>query len=247
MISRILPAVITIALLSSCSTAYRAQTPDDVYYSPARPQEEYVRVETQKERDAYRYEEENVDDRYLRWKVRNRNRWSGFDDYSNDWYDYRYGYNNSYYTWNRPYYWQNYWSWNAGYNPYCGRVIIVNPKNNAPVYNSVVRTYRPGTYNTTYNNSNNSNTKFKTSPGTYRSSGSYNNSNNSGSLGNSIKKVFNNSNNNSSNNSNSDSRPTRTYSPPTNNSSSNSSGSGSGSGSSGSGSGGGVSRPSRGG
>lgn len=242
MISRILPAVITIALLSSCSTAYRAQTPDDVYYSPARPQEEYVRVETQKERDQYNHQDENVDDRYLRWKVRNRSRWGGFDDYSYDWYDYRYAYNT--YTWNRPNYWHNYWSWNSGYNPYCGRVIIVNPK--TPVYNSVVRTYRPGTYNTNYNNSNNTNGKFKTNPGTYRSTGTYNNGNsNSNSLGSSIKKVFSNSNDNS-NNSSSD-RPTRTYTPPTNNSSSNSSSSGSSSGGSSGGSGGGVSRPSRGG
>lgn len=246
MISRILPAVITIALLSSCSTAYKAQTPDDVYYSPARPQDEYVRVETQKERDQYRYEDENVDDRYLRWKVRNRNRWSGFDDYSYDWYDYRFGYtNNNYYTWYRPNYWNNYWSWNYGFNPYCGRVIIVNPKN-TPVYNNVVRTYRPGTYNTTFNNSNSAGSKFRTNPGTYRPAGSYNNSNSS-SLGNSIKKVFNNSNNNSYNNSNSDSRPSRTYSPSTNSSNSSSSGSSGSSGGSSGGSGGGVSRPSRGG
>ncbi|MGB8192260.1 MAG: hypothetical protein WCF67_10090 [Chitinophagaceae bacterium] len=245
--SRILLAVITIAVLSSCSTAYKAQTPDDVYYSPARPQDEYVNVEKQKDREEYRAEEEYADDRYLRWKVRNRSRWSGFDNYAYDPYDYRYygtGYYGNNYTWYSPNYVNAYWSWNYGYNPYCGRVIIVNPKN-TPAYNQVVRNYRPGTYNTTYSNNNSNNSKFKTSPGVYRSSGSYNNSNNnSSSLGSSIKKVFNNS--SSNNNSSSSDRPTRTYTPPSNSSNTNSSSSGSSSSGS-SNSGGGVSRPSRGG
>lgn len=241
--SRIILAVATIAVLTSCSTAYKAQTPDDVYYSPERPQAEYVNVETQKDRDAYRYEEENADDRYLRWKVRNRTRWSSFDDYAYDWYDYRY--NNSWYRpayWNNNLYWTNYWAWNYAYNPYCGNVVVINPKN-TPAYNQVVRTYKPGTYKTTYNN-NNYNSKYRTnSSGQYRPAGSYNNSNNS--FGNSIKKVFNNSNSNNSSSGSSDSRPTRTYSPPSNSGSS--SGSSSSGSSSGSNSGGGVSRPSRGG
>ena len=41
---------------SSCSTAYRSgQTPDDVYYSPAPPQDTYVRTDNQDERDSYAY------------------------------------------------------------------------------------------------------------------------------------------------------------------------------------------------
>jgi hypothetical protein len=238
--SRIILAVLTIATLSSCSTAYKAQTPDDVYYSPARPQEEYVRVETRKDRDAY-YDEGYSEDRYLRWKVRNRTRWSVYDDYAYNWHDYRYGgitYNP---YWSTGGYWNNYWYWNRSYNPYCNPVIVVNPKN--PVAYNQVRNYRPGTYKTPYNTSNNA-VRAKQSTGVYRPSGSYNNSNNSNSstLGNSFKKVFSNSNSNNSNNGSyqNDSRPNRTYTP----SSSSSSGSGSSSGSSG---GGGVSRPSRGG
>jgi hypothetical protein len=242
--SRIILAVLTIAVLSSCSTAYKAQTPDDVYYSPARPQEEYVRVETQKDRNDYQPADDVYsEDRYLRWKVRNRTRWSSFDDYTYyDLYDYRY--TNGVY-WNRNnYYWNSYWSWNNYYNPYCTRVIAVNPKYNPVAYNQV-RSYTPGTYKTSYSNSNNT-YRPKTSPGVYRSTGSYNNSNSS-SLGSSIKKVFSNSGNSNNNSSYpSDSRPNRTYTPsPSNNSSS--SGSSSSSSGSSSGSGGGVSRPSRGG
>jgi hypothetical protein len=43
---QILLLAITAAALSSCTTAYKTgQTPDDVYFSPTRPQDEYVRVE----------------------------------------------------------------------------------------------------------------------------------------------------------------------------------------------------------
>jgi hypothetical protein len=242
--SRLLLATIAIAALASCSTAYKAQTPDDVYYSPAKSKEEYVRVETQKDRDAYTYEEDYADDRYLRWKVRNRSRWSAFDayGYDYDWYDYRYsnlnyGWNRNLY-WNSNSYWNNYWYWNNSYNPYVGKVIIVNPK--SPVANNQVRNYKPGTYRGTYNTSNG---VRNTSPGTYRPTGAYNNSNsntqrNAGKFG-----------TNSSNNNSSSERPNRTYTPSNNNNNnssptrSSSSGSSSGSG----GGGGGVSRPSRGG
>ncbi|HYE55104.1 MAG TPA: hypothetical protein VD996_09685 [Chitinophagaceae bacterium] len=237
MSSRFLLAVIAIAALSSCSTTYKAQTPDDVYYSPAKPQEEYVRVETQKDREAYNYDDEYSDDRWLRWKVRNRTRWSAFDAYSYDydWYDYRYSNWSSYNVWNRNNYWYNYWYWNNSYNPYCRQVIVVNPK--SPVATPQVRNYRPGTYKGIYSNTNNTFRTKTTSPGVYRNN-SYNNSNRSGST---RSKVFNNS-------SSSDSRPNRTYTPPSSNSSSNNSGSRSGSSGSGSSGGGGpVSRPSRGG
>ena len=69
--SKILLLALSVAALSSCTTAYKTgQTPDDVYYSPARPQDEYVRTEKQDDRrylsDEYYY------DRYLRMKVSNR-------------------------------------------------------------------------------------------------------------------------------------------------------------------------------
>ena len=43
--SQILLLALTVAALSSCTTAYKTgQTPDDVYFSPARPQDEYVQI-----------------------------------------------------------------------------------------------------------------------------------------------------------------------------------------------------------
>ena len=75
-------------VFASCSTAYKSgQTPDDVYFSPERPQQEYVRAdqedddkyyrgEQNRSSDYYNYEE----DRYLRMKVRNRNRWVYIDN-----------------------------------------------------------------------------------------------------------------------------------------------------------------------
>src|SRR5678809_962284 len=90
---QILLLAITAAALSSCTTAYKTgQTPDDVYFSPTRPQDEYVRV---KEKEENQYDDEYYDDRYLRMKVHNHSQWNSLDD----WYSYeRYGYRvNSYY------------------------------------------------------------------------------------------------------------------------------------------------------
>jgi hypothetical protein len=136
-----LPLLSSIILLGSCTAAYKSgQTPDDVYYSPARPQAEYVRVEENDDRlyrddDAY-YNYEN--DRYLRYMVRNRSRWSYLDDYYRDPYAYRY----DRYRYYSPYYTNYYDSrnyWNYYYNPYGTCVYVSNPK--APVYT------RPRTYN----------------------------------------------------------------------------------------------------
>jgi len=130
-----------VLLLASCTTAYKSgQTPDDVYYSPERPREEYVRMEKDNDRryrndyrseDYYAYE----DDRFLRYKVRNRYRWSYLDDYYRDPFAYRYG-NYHYYD---PYFWNARAYWNYYYNPYGNHIVIVNPRNN--VYT------RPRTYN----------------------------------------------------------------------------------------------------
>lgn len=116
---------------ASCTTAYKSgQTPDDVYSSPAPPQDENMAKVRPNERQ-YRYynedeydEYEDYDDRYLRMKVRNRQRWSDLDDwyYYGDRYNYSY-YNNLWY-WNDPFYWNDPWSpvsyWNTFYNPYWG-------------------------------------------------------------------------------------------------------------------------------
>lgn len=132
-------------IFASCTTAYKTgQTPDDVYFSPERPQEEYVRVE-QKDDRAYRYDDrrsryddEYYDDRYLRMRVRNRRLWSDLDFYYSDPFAYNYFYN----RYNRYNYYNNYYGntyanpytfWNHYYNPYYSPVIVVNPK--SPVYN----------------------------------------------------------------------------------------------------------------
>src|SRR5688572_584399 len=107
--STILLLALTAAVLSSCTTAYKTgQTPDDVYYSPARPEEEYVKVEKQEDRQ-YRYDDEYYDDRYLRMKVRDRSRWSDLDDW------YYYGKRSSYYSYNWSNSWNPYLHWNYYY------------------------------------------------------------------------------------------------------------------------------------
>ena len=145
--SILLLALATIAF-SSCTTAYKTgQTPDDVYYSPARPQDEYVRVDRDEDR-GYRYDEYYYDDRYLRMKVNNRTRWSELNDwyYFGDRYSYSY-YNNN--IWNNP--WNPNTYWNNYYNPYCRNNIITPKYSNYTYYTSVVN--RPRTFNlNTYNN-----------------------------------------------------------------------------------------------
>lgn len=160
-----LPFFAFVLLFTSCTTAYKSgQTPDDVYFSPARPQDEYVRTESRQPK--YRYEEQSEDDRYLRMKVRNRRTWSDLDYYYSD--PYAYNYYNRYNTFNSLYYntpWNYYSSWNYyynpynnyynyynrySYNPYGGKVIVVNPR--PPVYNRP-RTFNLNVYNPPSTNS----------------------------------------------------------------------------------------------
>lgn len=243
---QILLLAITAAALSSCTTAYKTgQTPDDVYFSPTRPQDEYVRVEEKDE--PQRYDDEYYDDRYLRMKVHNRTQWA----YLDDWYAYdRYslGFNNYY----GSSYYNPYTSWNYYYNPYCrNNVIAYYPvQTGHPGIVSVAQNDpKPRNFNLlSYSNTNynNGNSNFRMN--SYKSGISspvYNNRNSNNGFSNTLKQIFNtatNSSNSSSSNS-SYTPPSRSYSP----SSSGSSGS-SGSSSSGSSSGGGgASRPSRGG
>jgi hypothetical protein len=259
--SRIILLGLAVAAFSSCSTAYKTgQTPDDVYFSPAREAATYVNVENNDDRryraeDRYRNEEYvNPDDRWLRMRVRNRSRWSTFDDYAyNDWRYSNYGHN-SYYSYSpfntySPFnnYWSNYYYWNSYYNPYCARVIVVNPKTNPVEYNRV-RNFNLNSYsNNSYSNANGSPSRNRIMSRGSSNSG-YNNNNST--LGNSVRRVFSNSNNSSgrdtyySPSSSSSDRPTRTYQPSSSSSSSSPvRSSSSGSSSSGSSSG---SRPSRG-
>src|SRR4030095_14810745 len=114
---QILLLALTAAALSSCTTAYKTgQTPDDVYYSPVRPQEEYVRTEKQDDR-SYRGSDDYYEDRFLRMRMQSPSRWSSFDDYY--FYNtYAYSPYSSYNNWHSP--WNSYYTWNNFYNPYYG-------------------------------------------------------------------------------------------------------------------------------
>ena len=214
-------------VFAACSSAYKSgQTPDDVYFSPERPGAEYVRVDDDEDRyyrgessrsnnDYYNYEEE----RYLRMKVRNRQRWSYLD---NDFFSYNpYYYGNYNFYYNSP--WNSYSYWNHYYNPYARPVIFYNAR--TPIVNQPrtinLRTFDPA------NTSNN--------PRVYSTKGASSNNNNRSysaprrSVGNDLRGVFNNSNNSSN-------------TPSSNRTSTNSS---SGSSSSGSSSSGGSSAPAR--
>jgi uncharacterized membrane protein YgcG len=232
--SPILLLVLSAAVLGGCTSAYKTgQTPDDVYYSPERQHDEYVRV---KENDDRRYQgdDEYYDDRYLRMKVHNRTMWSDLDDS----YFYNRQYSYSYYNslnWNNP--WSPYTYWNYYYNPYCShqvfygtptkitynhpRIFNLNTYNSTQLTNNNYTTPKGSIYNTS-NYSNNNNRPV-------RIIGSYNppgNTNTSSNAGNFLRNVFNSSGSNNSSSSGS-----------SNSSSSKSSSSGSSSGSSGSSSG----------
>lgn len=135
----LLPLLSLLIVFVSCSTAYKSgQTPDDVYFSPAKEKDAYVRIEKDEDR-RYKNSEDDYaynDDRYLRMKVRNRDRWAYLDDYYRD---------PNAYSYTRNYYYNDFCCcnprtyWNQYYNPYTSRVVYVNPK--APVIN------RPRTYN----------------------------------------------------------------------------------------------------
>ncbi len=123
MYSKILFLALFTALISSCSSTYKTgQTPDDVYFSPERPQtDNYVQVKNNNRR--YYSADEYYEDRLLRMKVRDRNRWIDVDD----WYYYNNSYNYSYSrNWNNP--WNAYTYWNFAFNPYSPNTIFFTPK-----------------------------------------------------------------------------------------------------------------------
>ncbi|NCI46118.1 hypothetical protein [Sediminibacterium soli] len=216
----LLSAILGMAIFSGCSTAYKAgQTPDDVYYSPGR-EGLTAKEETRRQQDREDYDEyiSSQDDRYLRMKVANRNRWSSLDDYAY-WYDSRYdfcNYNNYslYNTWNNglyigvSYYGRPYWGGGAYYgwnNPYYTLVNYSTPKFGGGGYTSGsnLSAYKNKTYN-------NSNYGYRDKSGNFVPSATNNNN-----FGNLLKKVFTTSPNGSTN---SFDRPARTFAP-TNNSS----------------------------
>jgi hypothetical protein len=226
--SPLLVLAVAALALGSCTSAYKTgQTPDDVYFSPTRPQEEYVQTEKREDR-RYHGTDEYYEDRYLRMRVTDRYRWSVLDDYYLN-SPYAYNYYGSYYgnTWSNPY--NSYWCWNNYYNPYSSVIIIKNPKSyvtppsrpvafNAASYNSNPGTARPSSnrYVSSYYNNNNNNNGSR-----------YNNSNSSSSFSNTLRKTFSNSNSESNNsyqnNNSSSSTPSRSYNPSSSSSSSSSS------------------------
>lgn len=242
--SLILVALAALAF-GSCTSAYKTgQTPDDVYFSPARGDggEEYVQTE---KRDDRRYQgtDDYYEDRYLRMRANDRYRWSVLDDYYMT-SPYAYNYYGSYYgnSLFSPY--NNYWSWNTYYNPYCSFyggyygaypyynnnvIIIKNPANRITPPSRPIA-FNPSSYSSNPGNSNRrvvNNRYISTySPSNSGSGGSrYNNRNNSNSFSNSLQKVFSNSNNSSDNyrSNNNNSTPSRSYTPSTTTSSSSSS------------------------
>jgi hypothetical protein len=227
--AKILLIAFSAAAFSSCSTAYKSgQTPDDVYYSPARP------IEERKDNDRYREEDarpnQYASDYYrLRMTIRDR-RWRDFDDYD-------YSYNNS------PYYYCTSYHNNYGYyyNPYYYFQPVYYPKVTPAPVNTTPRMVNLNSYRN-YNNAVINNTKLGNSSNSI-STRQYNNSNNGSRVGNTLRQALTPGTNNSFNNNNSTNNNTRTYTPPTNSSNSSSSPSSSGGSSSG---GTPVARPGRG-
>lgn len=239
--TRLLLLAATLAGLTSCSTAYRTgQTPDDVYYSPERQVDQYVVTNGNRD-NGRRYNEdygsnyyESRDDQYLRMMVRNRNRWSAFDNYyAMDSYfspfsSYSYHMNpwaNNFNPWSYSFY-NNYYSWNSFYNPYCSNIVILNPIKN-PTYYNKIKTFNLNAYNNNnYTNTNANRGKNFNRPGinpaygaygTPRYSNSNSNSNRGTSSGNSGRKVFGNNNSRQYEYNSASDRPVRSYTPSTSN------------------------------
>jgi hypothetical protein len=173
-----LPLLSIALFMVSCSTAYKSgQTPDDVYFSPERPTDEYVRVEKDNDRqyDNRRYDDEYYEDRYARMRMRNRLYSILDDDYYSysPYYRYNHGYNGYYNSYYSPYNYAYYW--NAYYNPYGPQIISVSPRN---VYNKP-RTYNMLVFDKEMNNANpnipkgykGSNVRYQDNTENYRSSG----------------------------------------------------------------------------
>jgi len=199
-----LPLLSLALIFASCTTAYKSgQTPDDVYFSPARPQSEYVRQDNRDDNEYRNNDEAYRDDRYLRMKIRDR-RYSGlYDDYYS-YNPYFYHYYNSYLDYNSP--WNSYSYWNYYYNPYGHQVIAIVPRTS---FYSRPRTFDLGVYNQSTNATNGRGARHGYSYGYNNSSSNYNNRSrntgnyrNSGSdAGNFLRNAFSGSNNNNSSNS----------------------------------------------
>jgi hypothetical protein len=243
----LLLALFSVLAFASCTTAYKTgQTPDDVYYSPATPEDEYVSTE-RRDNKQYQGSDEYYDDRYLRMKVRNRYRWNDLDE----WYYYGNRYSYSYYNfnyWNNP--WTPYMYWNYAYNPYSGNYgcnpyysgggwgkPIGTPTGRPKYASSGPRTFNLNTYNSSSltNNSYNTGSKFGSRSSNNNVSQRYNNtstnSNRNNNAGSVLRNIFGGNNNNNSSNNSNNSNNSRSSSSSTPSSSSSSSSGGSSGGS----------------
>ncbi|UEG49807.1 hypothetical protein LK994_14290 [Ferruginibacter lapsinanis] len=192
--AKFLLIALSIAAASSCTSAYRSgQTPDDVYFSPARTYEENRKDDNRD--DLIRQE---AQDRVIRLGINDyRYRNLDYDYYDYSYYPYKYGYDYGYY-------------YNPYYYPY---PVYNNPITPAPAKpNTTPRKTDLSSYNNGYNNTNSINNNNKLAPkmGAVTPSRTYNNNNTN----------YNNYNSNTNTNSN---NTTRSYTPSTNNNSSSSS------------------------
>jgi hypothetical protein len=222
--SKTLLLALSVAAISSCSTAYKTgQTPDDVYYSPVRVVEVKEDQKQNDDRNQVRYRSE--DDYEITMGIRDR-RWRDFrDDYSYSYSPYNYATCNTY---NYGYYYNPYYyPWAI----YTGKITYQAPVNTTP---RMVNLNAYNGYNSRVATGKTTGTVTWSNPSTQ-----YNNSNRSSNRREAREYIV-----PRNNNSSSTSNETRTYTPSSNNSSNNSS---SGSSSSGSSSPGAVSRPGRGG
>lgn len=181
--SAILLLALSAIVFSSCSTAYKSgQTPDDVYYSPARPADEYVQSENKKDRK-YRYSDDYYEDRYLRMRVQNRYRWSDLDDWYLSERRFRYNVYTGYNDFSNPWNPQSYW--NSYYNPYY--TYCPTTTNIKTVAYNKPRTFNLNAYTPTNTNNKNSNSKFRN----YNYTNTNTNSNNRN-TGSALRNIFNN-------------------------------------------------------
>jgi hypothetical protein len=214
--SKFLLLAVSIISLASCATFKSGQTPDDVYYSPAKKITEETEEKSQV-RNNRRDEYYNFEDRAVRMRTTNYRRWSSLENpYYFDNYRYDYNCNCNCNNTGFNYYGRNYrWNTNGWNNNYYGH-------------------YYNGGYG--YGNGYYNNVAFQPSKpkyiaprgGTYGSGRSYGNNNydNNNASGNSktrngdgaVRRTYENTSTNSS-------QPTRSYEPTKSSSSSSSSGS----------------------
>ena len=223
-----------IAAFSSCTSAYRiGQTPDDVYYSPAPPQDEYVNTNNQQEKDSYAYNNSgNIEDLAIRRGINDPQFRSNLSFYLGSGYypydSYGAGFYNPYNSYYSPYnytgvtfypynnYYSNFYSpYNNFYSPYNNYYSPYYDSYYPPLYYSIKSGTSPANYsngprqfnlrpyNVNNNRTNPANTTTNSSSVPVRT---FRPQTNTTGVGNFVRRIFTPSNNNNtrSNNSRSD-------------------------------------------